>query len=347
MDMLHLLLNEEINDAIKGITGGNISEKGLTVDEKKGNFFVPISSKISHENLSSFYRDTIGDLFLELGDAPSSLNLISESNFFDFIGYYDKISNEVKTITASPAKALMVIQSLIRDAGDIFAGALMIDPENSSWVINPTHPLVVERILAGQIKLPSKVKVLLFTYKTSKTLDEEVYEYISKQQALVIKIARDFSQDSLKRKVDIRDINGEEELGDLYCPALMDVEIEYNVEVDGLTKVIVPYQLLTRGEMIPYFGTGIIQASGVGRTLPGHLSGNVKFGYYNSGGVEGVCTGDYSNRTPEGWLTLNRVNLNSVWYDYMINYEYYSINKAYMDLAADLIDALFEGGSDE
>jgi len=85
--------------------------------------------------------------------------------------------------------------------------------------------------------------------------------------------------------------------------------------------LVIPLQAMVSSVATPYYGISIVNKpttdniSGFNAGIM--LSGNIKSRNYGETGS--VCTGSMPSTNATGWLTLNRVNISSMWYSEIIN----------------------------
>jgi hypothetical protein len=182
--------------------------------------------------------------------------------------------------------------------------------------------------------------MLLFTFKEARRINEDLYEKIIGIQMASLKVVEAKLSRDLNVSTSITDERRANDVSELFA---LESSVTVSRRVDRDTKIMIPVHVITKGEMLPWYGTAIISAGGYGQMLPGNLSGNIKFSHYNDGDRDGVCTGNYSNRSEKGWRTLNRLNINSTWYNGYLHAEFRIITKACHDLALLLV----KGGSHE
>lgn len=227
-------------------------------------------------------------------------------------------------------------------------GALWIDETKPNWVLNPLHPLVAYGIMNGMYELPKEVTMLLFLYKNGSSNFNKIRdEYVDAMKSLFgaeLKIIDKTLNFDIESQIQVRVT--QKDFDNIYAPSMTSAYVEYNSTMPRGLMAIVPVQSITKGEILPYYGNAIVSEGGVGMNLPGTISGNIKYGFYNGRDREGVCTGDYSNRSIVGWRTLNRLNINSTWYSEHINRNFKSIALAAIELSYSIYSTE-EGGIDE
>jgi len=328
-ELLELLMQEEFNGLIDSFQKDSVSvvgSKKIDVTDKKGNLLKSIGEKMSIQDILDLSNEIIQD------SPVRSVFRFDSDNYINFRTYYDQVNDAVKIITVPSKDAISVALTLAQDAEGLLNGILFLDPKNPDWVINPLHPAIALEIIKTNIILPDLVKMMIFTYRDEVVVNQDI-KTTSKFLAKSMLSITEKLETVLEQKIEIR--NQHETFSDIQILASDNSYVEIQSRIPSSSVIISPLQILTRGEMLPYYGFSLMSAGGLASNYPGNLSGNIKGGWYERG-FDGLCTGNYSNRTEEGWRTINRINANSVWYDQFVNAKYKHINAGYIELACDI-----------
>jgi len=346
-DILELLLNEEFEDMVEAVTQDNSIGSKIDAIDDKGNVLFPIGASLSWGDIVEIFESPFSEY--------SGLKVNSEDNFINYDYLYNEVNDSVKRIKCSPAKAIQILQGVIPEAKKDLMGALWIDETKPNWVLNPLHPLVAYGIMNGMYELPKEVTMLLFLYKDGSSNFNKINdEYVDAMKSLFgaeLKIIDKTLGFDIESQIQVR--GTQRDFDNIYAPSMTSAYVEYNSSMPRGLLTIVPVQSITKGEILPYYGNAIVSEGGVGMNLPGTISGNIKYGFYNGRDREGVCTGDYSNRSVTGWRTLNRLNVNSTWYSEYVNRDFKSIALAAIELSHSIYSTPTdsteeeEGGADE
>ena len=108
-------------------------------------------------------------------------------------------------------------------------------------------------------------------------------------------------------------------------------DIDYSNITHGSTPnaLLVPLQMLANSVTYPYYGLSFIwdptnpdrQGYNLGLMLTGNIKYNPSTGVCASGGeayTDNVCTGSLPKDRKNGWITLSRINVDSMWFSDLI-----------------------------
>jgi len=306
----HLALKEEVSDIIESEIGATVLSDNQYGDDD-GNIYYPLSSFDLWNQSPQF-------------DGPSNYrNSISS--------LIDMLNPVVKTIGFDQDQGfdLEAFLSNLCTLPDVY-GCLLKDRDNSDYMINPLHPLTALAIKLGQVKLPKRGKLIIYNWKdrilNNYNINEDNNYKSSIEQVWLQFIGQ--SSNFIGKKVSERRLNVSkkdylDQLG--HYDALKQVQLFGNIEykevseVADIKMILVPLQVAVSNIATPFYGVSYVKdpaSSPKGKNAGVMISGNIK---YSEGSTDGtVCTGSRSSTRDTGWLTLNRVNLDSMFYSEII-----------------------------
>jgi hypothetical protein len=304
----HAALKEEIGDIIESELGTPVQTDNEYGDDD-GNIYFPLSNKELIEQKPKFESVT--------GTARNEIGFLR--NILD---------NEVKTIRFDQDQGfdLESFLSNLHSLPEVY-GVLLRDDRRSDYMINPLHPLTALAIKLGQVKLPKKGSIILYNWSEESILSiyniKHSIMYDNDIEATWMKFINQ-SKNFIGKKISERKltIDKEEYLNQLHSfdsfkqlQLFGDINYEEVNEVTDIKALLIPLQVAIDSIATPYYGVSYIDnplTSPCGFNSGFMISGNLKHSFDTSTGD--VCTGSSSNTRDTGWLTLNRVNLDSMWY---------------------------------
>lgn len=308
----HLALQEEVNDIIQSEIGQTVLSENSYGDDN-GNLYFPLASHELHdmapkfENVDSTRREPIE--FLR--------------------GMLDR---NVKTVGFDQAQGfdLESFLATLCTLNEVY-GVLLKDDNNREYMINPLHPLTALAIKLGQVKLPQKGKLIIYNWSDS-TLRNHNVNHDTRYKAGMEAKWMEFigqSKNFIGKKVSERrlTVNRDDYLEQLsgfdslkQLSLFGDINYREMNEVVDIKMLLVPLQMAVGSIATPFYGVSYINnptTSPRGYNTGYMISGNLKSSYDSNGGD--VCTGSLSNTRDTGWLTLNRINLDSMWYGNIVS----------------------------
>jgi len=243
--------------------------------------------------------------------------------------FFTQVTQNIMTIDGeyTIAEALRLVQKFIVKAKNNFYGVLLRSTTKGSIILNPLHPLVATALISTQNFKTMKFKILLYFYPNRVDMDVLYKSYnttVETVQSSVTNLLR-LSKRNTEVKIDIGEVLNVEKDDNM-----LDVRIirgqssrvnhvgRHHPEMTNAPYYTLPHQLLTRGNIAPYYGTSILRlaAGHTGECCPvsPFLAANVS----NSSAVtpnqirfNNVCTGSQSKKTLEGLSSLNHAYLGS------------------------------------
>jgi len=317
VEFFNAVLNEEFNDFRNG---SEESTERLEIINDKGDIVIPI--KNDWNKIIEVVKN-YNDVF----DSYSSIEYFTAGTF------YDNVSDKVLKLKVTLEKALEIgIQIL--DTTNKFAGMLFIaDVDGDELLINPMHPGTLLSILKSPKKeklLNTKGTVMIFEFLNE--VEKNLEEYNKAIELNAIIAAYTWNSFTETAKLSSRVVEEEKNFDDVFSLALISGKIKIERKA-VIPSIIVPFQIISKGMVLPYFGWGTIKTSGggiQGISLPGNLSGNLKANHDSR--ENNVCTGSHDNNTYRGWQTLSKINMNSMWFSEIIHRRYKELSYGAMEV---------------
>jgi hypothetical protein len=319
VDIFELLLNEEFSDFVKG----NKEEKSKIdfINNKGDSLFTFIDNEDSLKGI--FQR------LFEITFKPHDEVFKRHERLFE-----DIISDDIlETENINFEEGLMLLEEMISEKD--FAGCLFI---NGETVLNISHPFILFQILKEKEKWFNKEgKFVFYSFSENalenasfKKFEQETY----KEATLALKLINDFATEELESKRTV--VNESRNFSDIYNVSSINSYIEVNIKVEA-DYAIIPLQIASRGELVPYFGMALLDLKPIrDGYAPSGWSHWTNF-TGNLSNDNNVCSGDKSNKTLEGWYTLSKININSMYFQTIINPAYVNIAKGYLKITKDIL----------
>ncbi len=308
----HLALQEEVNDIIQSEIGQTVLSENNYGDDN-GNLYFPLASHELHDMAPKFEDVT--------------------STRRNEIGYLrDMLDRNVKTIAFDQDQGfnLESFLSQLCTLNEVY-GVLLKDANNSEYMINPLHPLTALAIKLGQVTLPKKGKLIVYNWKDSvmsnngvshdrrykASMEETWMKFIGQSKNFIGKKVSE-RRLTINRDDYLEQLSGFDSLKQLSL--FGDINYREMNEVADIKMLLIPLQMAVGSIATPFYGVSYINNptnSPRGFNTGYMISGNLKSSYDSNGGD--VCTGSLSNTRDTGWLTLNRINLDSMWYGQIVS----------------------------
>ena len=334
IELYEAVLNEEFNDFIEGY---NEEEVDLEIINNKGDVVIPLNK--SYNDL----KNILNEVFNDIGDEQLTIRGGNHDNFIyygDFFEYY--IDDKVKKLRDVTFEEGLLLALQLKNEDPKFAGCIFIGNNESGddLIINPLHPAIAQYIMNSDENFEEYMSktgtFMYFNFKKDKILNEDRMNKAREIHDVGMLLFTENFMESAKSEVQVR--NRTENFSDIFAIADINASIEIDIR-SSIPSALIPFQILSRGELVPYFGWGLINTNGDeetrGFSFPGLLSGNIKSNYYSSS--DQVCTGNKSNNAYNGWQTLSKVNVNSMWFNHVINEDYYyELYRTGMDVAEEI-----------
>jgi len=213
-------------------------------------------------------------------------------------------------------EALSEIIDIHSKLGTMLAGVLLV---RDKMILNPLHPVTALELLDQNLNanIFKKFKMVIYTYKNRSELDSIYLSSIAHSEKIKTNINAIISLTTSKvadRKIISDDIDATNTriLQTYRISREKDEDSEYDYYV-------IPNQILTKGIVVPYYGTSVVKTNGSashGVNISPFLSANIVHTWRNNEdstplAFNSVCTGSLSNKTISGMRTLNHSNLSS------------------------------------
>jgi len=333
-ELLNMMLEEDFKDF------ANVESVSDSIEEsnKKGDIVFHLD--INEEKLKKITENISSDF-----DVFKFENLKHQSE------YFDDYSDTVKIIRkATMKKALPFLFKILNEEDKNFGGMLFINSE-TGFMLNPLHPLIFAKILRGEIETPKEFDIFIYEFENENNYnymknwqdngdwssnfdyyDIEKYRQENenkiiiealKMHSIMFEIYSEYNNPNIKNKIKI--VGSQKNFDTVYD--LYNIDSEITVEKESeIQTIMIPLQIITKGEILPYIGYTAVNKNIRTVALPGNATGNLNHAAH--GGEKQVCTGDKPNNIIEGWYTLSKINANSVWYKTYINVYHKEITKA-------------------
>ena len=305
MNVLKLMMNKEFEDLKEKFKGG---EEGRKIENitSEGDVLFPLNNEIDFEKLKRKIKKTSKDEIVHT-EVKMSYNKFMN----DFIS--DKV-RIAKDLNIEKFFKLFVKELY---SNSKFYGCIITDEDE--FYLNISHPLILKELKDSKYeKLPENFSAIFFEVEDNLNIDEKRFAEVFKRTLMFTNLYKDLNKDNLNMKSDIYDTREVYDMNGFYDLNSTDAGVTIETSISD-TTFLVPLQIATKGEMVPYFGYALFASDAVGFSSPDFMTGNIS----NHGGWESddsiICTGDYEKRTLEGWYTLSKINLNSMYTDYIIN----------------------------
>ena len=309
---------ETVNDIINANMSSVQNRGGGSFINEDGDIYIPLNMP-SDPNQEAIPR------FLKRGDSLTGSNI----EFSDFRGRF--LSDNITTLKFNKSISLAVLLEQLASDKTIY-GCLL---KSGSFIINPLHPMLSFMIVAGLITLPEEGELHIFPYSQEgmnkvPNSDSNAMRDYKKEYEKFFALAPNIILD--EQQIRHEPIIDESQLEMISARPLWSELRKVNVRVrrtitstgDNPGGILVPLQIAADGILTPYYGVAAIDdptSSVRGYNLSPMRTGNINRGASRmlerqSGNV---CTGDENSSRKSGWLTLSRVNLNSMFYGTIVN----------------------------
>lgn len=230
--------------------------------------------------------------------------------------------------------AIKLLHNLYISSPTLIYGALLND---GSKFINPLHPLIAQSFIKnnGDQDADAKMyRIIIYTYKDNlsesknKFVREPKYAKLFTDHLLGILAMLDIKSNFGSKITSYQQLRDSDNRDDVKTWS----QFKYNYVIKNIQEGssysdvnLQPVQLINNGLAVPYYGIVAEKYNEnhgtVGYQLSPMLSCNVGYPYVNifdDGDISvrslNVCTGNYSNTSKEGRLSLNHANLNSPYF---------------------------------
>ncbi len=334
--LFDLILKEEIDDIVASQLQDAAPSKNEFGDDD-GNIYFPMSR--SFNELKTEFGDFSFDRDFQMNSSSTSISM--ETFRSDFL------ESEVKTIayTKKDIDLDKFLANIYKEPS--IYGVLIQSNRRSDYLINPLHPLVAMSIKMGQLSLPEKGKIIVYSYRSPRMeendfqpsrafseirTEDDLHNFLNNHQnySKIFDVYQKLIQLSkyfvTHVKVETELETNMDEYYDLISESVDFISQLYLVRKIHFTEkstqekiqsMIVPFQAAISNMATPYYGVGFIDnptsSENKGYNIGIMASGNLRHERADFSDVS-VCTGSRPRSKPTGWLTLSRVNLSSMWY---------------------------------
>jgi len=302
-ELLELILNKEFFDIKKKLQKNKGDNQTIEIINNEGDVLMPLKANVEFNKIKDALKQT------KYFDKSFSEN--DFYNYKDFMSEY--VSDKVKILkNINLVKFLKVfVKELFENKR--FYGCIITDEDN--FYLNISHPLILKYLKDKQYKdLPKKFTALFFEIPESKIkeFDKDIFSAAIQRHLIFTKL---YGLVTETARAEIKII-------DEYLSHESHFEINSYLKIEkrlSINEILIPLQIATKGEMIPWFGYALINAKGQGFSSIDFATGNIAdhSGWYSSDAE--ICTGDYNRYTLTGWYTLSKINLNSMFNSFIIN----------------------------
>jgi hypothetical protein len=313
------------------------NEKAQFVNNE-GDIYIPFSEK--YDNFEGFPRFIPGGL----DNNPKIRNPIT---FEDFKSNY--ISRNITTIHYNKTISIPSLLKQLSEDDNIYG--VILQGKEGHYAINPLHPIIAFLITADLLPYPDEGKLHIFEWKYSEKgyiknkMDNQnhVDHYIDDYQKFfglspdIIKENITINQTAAIDSADISSIISQPFVEHLNAVIKITKKTENTGALSKVNSLVIPHQLVADGVFSPFYGLSIIKrpthdsdyvkgcslspmTSGNINQVHNHREGESYASFYDSAFDGNVCTGSRSPSVPSGWFTLSKVNLNSMHYSDIIDF---------------------------
>jgi len=322
IELITAILNKEFEELKESLGNNNSSEK-MDIIDKSGDILIPINVNKSISTLKNEYKNYIDFDYEIIGDEDGEY-----IHYNTFMNEY--IDNKVKIAKNLDLINFMKIFTKELFTNELFYGCLITDGKD--FFLNITHPLVLKYLKDTEYKtLPKKFIAMFFYINPSekKEIDKDIYKN-AMQRHVFFTCYYNYKTEDVVSKIRIVDERKKMDKDIFNLDDYIEVE-----RVLDIKNILTPVQIYTKGEMIPAYGYVFHDENAKSFTSVDFMTGNISdLGSWNlstSGGT--LCTGDYNKVTLAGWRTINKCNINSMYFSYIINRKtWYESFKAALDI---------------
>jgi hypothetical protein len=339
ISVFHLAIKEEVKDIIDSETQ-IIEQSDNAYGDNDGNLYFPLSSDEILKNNDAVFRYD-GSRTSSIGSHRSKNNI------------RNKLKSQIKSIKYDLSKNFDIMAFLenVHNVPEIY-GILIKSDVRSQYLINPLHPLTALAIKLGQIKIPEKGTIIIYEYKYESLTSTEIeattvdkgynpnfekswVSYISQSKYFINTetVQRNLNQNLDNYFTELEFLSTLEQV-DQFAPLQFKDDV---VSSNTPKALMVPLQMIVDSIATPYYGMILLKDptrnSSVGYNTGMMVSGNIDHRHssdYQMGSSAGkICTGSLPKERDSGWLTLNRVYLNSMWFNEIVTHK----NKEWISMA--------------
>jgi len=303
-ELLELLLNKEFEDIKEKINKNNNTSK-IEIINKEGDALMPLKRNVEINSIKNTLEQT--------RYFNSSFNEDEFLHYNKFMNHY--INDKVRILKNIDLTKFLKIFAKELFGNPKFYGCIITDERN--YFLNISHPLILKYVKDKEYKiLPQKFTALFFEINDDKIkkINKNVFAATMQRHLVFTKLYSALTEEA----------NGEIKIIDEYQNHEDLYSIESYIRIEkrlNIKDMLIPLQIATKGEMIPWFGYALINSEGKGVSGVDFVTGNIADGSGWHSSAADICTGDYNRRTLEGWYTMSKINLNSMYHSYIANYE--------------------------
>lgn len=153
-----------------GEMASNVQVEATTAIEivsKNGDIVIPIS-RDAYREIPSIMKEKKKAIVREMELSMKDILELPFSNVakMNYRSFLKLIDNDIKTISyQSPEMAVTLVTEIIksfRETSDDLLGLAVIDPSNSDYIVNITHPIIAFLVSIDVLKLPKNGKIVVY-----------------------------------------------------------------------------------------------------------------------------------------------------------------------------------------
>ncbi len=302
-ELLELILNKEFFDIKEKIQKNSEDTYHIDIINNEGDTLMPLKTKIDFNKIKEAIKNT------------NYFNIqFNEDNFYNYKKFMSEIiSDRVKILKDINILKFMKIFAKELFANQKFYGCIITDEKD--FFLNISHPLILKYLKDKEYKgLPEKFTAMFFEIKENelREIDKDVFAATMQRHIIFTKLYSMITENA----------KGEIKIIDEYLSHESHFDIASYIKIEkrlNIEDMLIPLQIATRGEMIPWFGYALINSKGKGFSSVDFVTGNIAedSGWDNSNAD--ICTGDFNRQTLPGWYTMSKINLNSMYHSHIVN----------------------------
>jgi len=244
--------------------------------------------------------------------------------------FFTSITKNILTLDGEYTikEAMPIVNTLIKKAGNNFYGVVLRGVENNTFILNPLHPLVASAILTTATYSVTKFKVLVYFYPNRKAMDKMYKSYnttvaeVATAVTNLLRLSKRNTEVVLDTSKIMDVVPNKSNTSVTVVKTVLSVDIPesyYSYYNPDAVHYTLPHQLLTRGNIAPYYGTSVLRlapgSDGECCQIAPFLAANVSNSTIQADDnriiFNNVCTGSQPKKTLEGLSTLNHSYLGS------------------------------------
>jgi len=306
----------------------------MEIVNKHGDVFLPFNKNVffdfSDDDIAK--QDDMLPTFMK--DPTRSMDLIDVGNFRS-----NYLKREVTTLHYDES---VFLPTLLKDLAELDSTyGVIIQVADKNYIFNPLHPVNAFLVALGLHELPKKGELHIFEWtdaiknQINGFEENATQKYIKDYQILFEKIPQLLmleKYESFTQNVNIPEARATNLITE---PFVEDIQSIISISRQSedrsrIKSILVPTQVAVDNMVTPYYGLLKINSPTLstlfGKVFTPMISGNIQVGngfslqaMNENANIENVCTGSENAILPSGWFTLSRINVNSMYFDNIVD----------------------------